>query len=67
MTQIQSESFISVLQKSVFEGIAQEALSECVKSLQSASDSIEHKKVQNMHTLLQYNVYALSTIICSGL
>ena len=33
------------LQKSIFEGIAQEALSECVKSLCSASTAIESKKV----------------------
>ena len=73
---VQSNSFISVLQKSVFEGIAQEALSECVKSLQSASSAIEHKKVQVIH--IQYkciaywfcshivSVYALSSL-CIGL
>ena len=33
------------LQKSIFEGIAQEALSECVKSLCSASAAIKNTKV----------------------
>ena len=33
------------LQKSIFEGIAQEALSECVKSLCSASGTMASKKV----------------------
>ena len=45
------------LQKSVFEGIAQEALSECVKSLCSASTAIEGKKV---------HVYMYVYIMCRG-
>ena len=38
-------SFLVHLQKSIFEGIAQEALSECVKSLCSASGTIASNKV----------------------
>ena len=34
-----------LFQKPVFEGIAHEALSECMESLQSASDAIKNKKV----------------------
>ncbi len=34
-----------ITQKSVFEGVAHEALAECVYSLQFASDSIKAKKV----------------------
>ena len=33
------------LQKPVFEGVAQEVLAECVRSLQFASDAIKNKKV----------------------
>jgi len=34
------------LQKPVFEGVAQEVLAECVRSLQFASDAIKNKKVR---------------------
>ena len=42
---------LSFLQKSIFEGIAQEALSECVKSLCSASTAIRSIKVCSMYIL----------------
>lgn len=32
----------------MFEGIAHEALSECMRSLQFASDAIKNKKVNNL-------------------
>ena len=34
-----------LFQKPVFEGVAHEALSECMVSLQSASDAIKNRKV----------------------
>ena len=37
--------FVFLLQKSIFEGIAQEALRQCVLSLQSAAQTIERNKV----------------------
>ena len=37
--------FMFIFQKPVFEGVAHEALSECMVSLQSASDAIKNKKV----------------------
>ena len=36
---------ISFAQKPVFEGVAQEALAECVRSLQFASNAIKNEKV----------------------
>ncbi len=44
--------FICHSQKSVFEGVAQEALAECIQSLLSASDAIKSKKVAKLVRLV---------------
>ena len=51
------------LQKSIFEGIAQEALSECVKSLVSASGAIASKKVTVHHLPCFYKLSVYITVI----
>lgn len=47
-THISYNDAVLSIQKPVFEGIAHEALSECVISLLSASAAIKDKKVQPM-------------------
>ena len=47
------------LQKSIFEGIAQEALSECVKSLCSASAAIKNTKVSDCEACVTSYIHLL--------
>jgi len=56
---------LSFLQKPIFEGIAQEAVSQCMLSLQSAAQTIERNKVVffQLIVLLKWHVTHLVFVL----